>query len=135
MQFELEIQTQGRALYLITHEITQHLSNLPNAGLLNLFVRHTSCSLTIQENADPSAKEDLEEFLNRLIPDGQNWHRHTAEGKDDTTSHMKSTLTATSLNIPIYNHKLALGIWQGIYLWEHRLAPHRRRVLGTIVPI
>jgi secondary thiamine-phosphate synthase enzyme len=94
---------------------------------------HTSASLLIQENADPTARQDLEEFLERLAPEGQSWHRHTLEGPDDTTSHLKSALTNSSLNIPISNCALGLGTWQGIYLWEHRRSAHLRRLTLTVL--
>lgn len=130
----IQIQTNGTGLYLITKEIeTAFKGHLPPVGLLNIFIQHTSASLLIQENADPTARQDLEEFFNRLAPEHQNWHRHTIEGPDDTTSHLKSALTHTSLNIPITQNKLALGTWQGIYLFEHRAAPHKRGVIVTII--
>ena len=132
-QFRISIQTSGRGLYSITDKIINAIgSDLPESGLLNLFIEHTSASLTIQENAAPSAQSDLEEFMVRLVPDGQGWHQHTDEGPDDTTSHMKCVLTATSLNVPICGGKLGLGTWQGIYLWEHRTRPHTRSVVVTI---
>ena len=130
---EISIPTSGRGLYLITDSVLKSLPDLPENGLLNCFIPHTSASLLIQENADPTAREDLEVFLNRLIPDGEAWHRHTLEGADDTTAHMKAALTSTSLNIPIREHRLALGTWQGIYLWEHRQASHQRRLLLTVI--
>ena len=132
MQTTLEIQTQGKGLYLITRPVLDSVRNLPQAGLLNLFICHTSASLLIQENADPTAKEDLEQFFDLLAPEHQSWHRHTLEGPDDTTAHMRSSLGSTSLNIPIYQGELALGIWQGIYIFEHRNGIHRRSLLATI---
>jgi secondary thiamine-phosphate synthase enzyme len=133
-QTNLEIATNGQGLYSITAEIEKVLKeHLPSQGLLNVFLQHTSASFLIQENFDPTAKQDLEEFFDRLAPENQAWHRHTAEGPDDTTSHLKSALTSASLNIPIQNHKLALGTWQGIYLFEHRSAPHQRRILLTVI--
>ncbi len=130
----IAIQTQGAGLYLITDKIIQALgSNLPDMGLLNLFIQHTSASLLIQENADPTAREDMEEFFNRLAPENQSWHQHTMEGPDDTTSHLKSALTHTSLNIPITKGRLGLGTWQGIYLFEHRRAPHERKIILSLM--
>lgn len=134
-QTTVSISTQGRGLSLITPQVLKALSTMsvPTAGLLNCFIQHTSCSLLIQENADPSAKRDLETFLNRLAPDGESWHEHVAEGPDDTTSHIKSALTATSLNIPIISGELGLGTWQGLYLWEHRTRAHQRRLVLTLL--
>lgn len=117
----LEVRTDGRGL----HEVTDRLHAAVQAaevdvGLCTLFVRHTSASLVIQENADPSAARDLERFLDRLVPDGDALYTHTAEGPDDMPSHVKAALTATSLGIPIRGGRLVLGTWQGVYLWEHR---------------
>ena len=98
-------------------------------GLLTLFVRHTSCSLLIQENADPDVRADLQEFFARLVPEGMEWVVHSIEGPDDMPAHIKAALTQTSLSIPIMDGKLALGTWQGIYLFEHRAAAHDREVL------
>ncbi len=131
-QTQLKIQTNGIGLYEITDSILKSFQELPETGLLNIFVQHTSCSLLIQENADPTARQDLEEFLDRLVPMNQSWHRHTLEGPDDTVSHLKSAITATSLNIPIVSHQLGLGTWQGIYLWEHRESSKTRTLIATI---
>lgn len=98
-------------------------------GLCTVFIRHTSASLIIQENADPSARRDLETWLNRLVPENDPMYTHDSEGPDDMPAHVKSALTAVSLSIPIADGKLALGTWQGIYLWEHRRTPHRRQVV------
>jgi secondary thiamine-phosphate synthase enzyme len=101
-------------------------------GLCNLFIRHTSASLIIQENYDPSARVDLETFMDRLVPEGASWITHTLEGDDDMPSHIKAVLTQVSLTIPILDGKLALGTWQGIYLWEHREHPTPREVLVSV---
>ena len=101
----------------------------PEEGLCTLFLRHTSASLLIQENADPSARRDLEAWLDRLVPEGDPLFTHTAEGADDMPAHVKAALTASSLSIPIVDGELALGTWQGIYLWEHRRRPHRREIV------
>ncbi|MEC9282816.1 MAG: secondary thiamine-phosphate synthase enzyme YjbQ [Bdellovibrionota bacterium] len=135
MQKAIRIQTNGRGLKLITQQLKADLEELSGSGLLNLFVRHTSCSLLIQENADPSAREDLEEFFDRLAPEHQAWHRHTLEGPDDTTSHLKAALTQTSLNIPVVDGQLGLGTWQGIYLFEHRDASHQREIVLTFLKV
>lgn len=133
-QTELTVSTHGTGLYPITQKIVEVLNPLPKTGLLNCFLQHTSASLVIQENADLTARQDLETFLDRLVPENQPWHRHTLEGPDDTTSHLKAAITATSLNIPIVDQRLGLGTWQGVYLWEHRKAPHVRRIVLTVLP-
>jgi len=131
----LEVPTHRKGLHPITTLIERELGvHLPKTGILNVFITHTSASLLIQENADPTAREDLEEFLERTAPEGQGWHRHTLEGPDDTTSHLKSAITQTSLLVPIREGRLGLGTWQGIYLWEHRKSPHRRRLILTLLP-
>jgi secondary thiamine-phosphate synthase enzyme len=126
---ELAVKTRGRGFYEITGEVAGELSksNL-KTGLATLHVQHTSASLVIQENADPEVRRDFERFFARLIPDGDPIFRHTSEGDDDMPAHIRSALTAVSLSIPIANGRLALGTWQGIYLWEHRTSPHSRRV-------
>ena len=126
----LTVRTEFQGL----HEITQavgaavHSARI-DAGLCTLFIQHTSASLLIQENADHSAKRDLEKWLCRLVPEGDPEFTHTAEGPDDMPSHIKAALTATSIAIPIIGGTLALGRWQGIYIWEHRTTPHRRNVV------
>lgn len=124
----IEIQTRGQGL----HPITRHVQEVVAAsgvdeGLCTVMIQHTSASLTIQENADPSAAHDLEGWLDRLVPEGDPRFTHTAEGPDDMPSHVKAALTSTTLGIPVVGGRLALGTWQGIYLWEHRRRPHRRR--------
>lgn len=116
-------------LFEITHSVAEVVSQSSiSRGLCHLFLQHTSASLLIQENADPSAKADLEAFFERLLADYSSHFTHTAEGPDDMPSHIKSTLTQTSLTIPIFDQQLALGTWQGIYLWEHRLQTPPRRL-------
>lgn len=133
-QADLTVRTRGRAIVELTHELAQHVrdANITH-GLCTVFVHHTSASLIISENADPDVHADLERFFARLVPDGDALFTHTAEGPDDMPSHVRSVLTQTSLNVPIAQGKLDLGIWQGIYLYEHRRAPHTRRVSVTIV--
>ncbi|MCL4220917.1 MAG: secondary thiamine-phosphate synthase enzyme YjbQ [Phycisphaerales bacterium] len=127
---ELTIDTPGRGLHEITNLVAAVVRDARlSEGLCTAFVRHTSCSLTIQENADPSARRDLEGWLSRLVPEHDPLYTHTAEGPDDMPSHIKSALTNVSLSIPIIGGTLALGTWQGIYLWEHRRSPHARRVI------
>ena len=121
MIHQLNIATRGQGLQDITHLISPLVNEGGfTEGLCTLFVQHTSASLIIQENADPSAKRDLEQWLNRLVQENDPLYTHTLEGPDDMPSHIKSILTATSLSIPIMQNRLVLGTWQGIYLWEHR---------------
>lgn len=117
----ITIATRGQGLHDITDDVAAIVAEAGvREGLCTVFIRHTSASLTIQENADPSARHDLEAWLNRLVPEGDRHFTHTAEGPDDMPSHIKAALTATSLSIPIVDGALALGTWQGVYLWEHR---------------
>jgi secondary thiamine-phosphate synthase enzyme len=129
MTEEILVETPGRGLHDITERVAGVARNAAAGdGLCTVFIRHTSASLLIQENADPSARADLERWLDRLVPDGTGWD-HTHEGPDDMPSHIRSAITATSLSIPIVEGRLGLGTWQGIYVWEHRRRPHTRRVL------
>jgi secondary thiamine-phosphate synthase enzyme len=129
-----EVRTRGRGSYEITDEVARILgSTRLKEGIVTVFVRHTSASLVIYENADPSAREDLHEFLDRIAPDGEAWHIHTAEGPDDTASHLRMTVTRTSETIPVTGGRMALGTWQGIFLLEHRLVPHRRDIVVSVV--
>ena len=123
----LTLRPSGPGLLEITSELQSIVgrSGLPE-GLCTIFLRHTSASLTIQENADPSARRDLEAWLNRLVPEHDPLYTHTAEGPDDMPSHIKAALTATSLSVPVIQGRLALGTWQGVYLWEHRVSPGPR---------
>ena len=127
---ELHIATHGKGLYDFTREIEGWLrGHETKTGLLTVFCQHTSASLVIQENADPDVVADLSDFFARLVPEDTRLYRHTAEGQDDMTSHIRSALTQTQLSIPVQNGKLALGTWQGVYLFEHRVQPHRRSVV------
>lgn len=131
-----EVRTRGRGSYEITDEVARIVSRSGlKEGLVTVFVRHTSASLVIFENADPSAREDLHEFLDRIAPDGEAWHIHTAEGPDDTASHLRMTVTRTSETIPVTASRMALGTWQGIFLLEHRLVPHRREIAVSVVGV
>ena len=131
-----EIRTRGRGSYEITDEVARLVkSSGLREGIVTVFVRHTSASLVIYENADPSAREDLHEFLDRLAPDGEAWHIHTAEGPDDTASHLRMTVTRTSETIPVTAGRMALGTWQGIFLLEHRHAAHRREIVVSVVGV
>ncbi len=127
---QIQIATRGKGLYDFTREIERWLRNHETqTGLLSVFCQHTSASLVIQENADPDVVADLADFLNRLVPEDTRLYRHTAEGPDDMTSHIRAALTQTHLSIPIHQGKLVLGTWQGVYLFEHRERPHRRSVV------
>jgi secondary thiamine-phosphate synthase enzyme len=133
-QADLEHASTGRG----SHDLTAAVQRIVSAsgvrqGLCTVFVHHTSASLMICENADPEVREDLERFFARLVPDGDKLFEHTAEGPDDMPSHVRSILTQTSIGLPIRAGKLDLGVWQGLYLYEHRRAPHRRRVSVTIL--
>ena len=126
----LKINTNGQGLYEFTDKLHALVSAAPKQeGLCSLFIRHTSCSLTIQENADPSAKNDLENWLNRLVPENDPLYTHTLEGADDMPAHIKAILTTTQISIPFEHRSLLLGTWQGVYLWEHRHAAHQREVI------
>lgn len=126
----IAVQTSGQGLYEFTSAVQDAVRGAKIAeGVCTIFVQHTSASLVIQENADPTAKRDLERWLARLVPEGDPFYSHDVEGPDDMPSHIKAALTATSLSIPIVDRKLALGTWQGIYLWEHRRRGSRRSVV------
>jgi secondary thiamine-phosphate synthase enzyme len=127
---QMHVATSGKGLYEFTREIEAWLSSHETpTGLLTVYCQHTSASLVIQENADPDVIADLADFFTRLVPEDTRLYRHTAEGPDDMTSHIRSALTQTQVAIPIHNGKLALGTWQGVYLFEHRERPHRRSIL------
>jgi secondary thiamine-phosphate synthase enzyme len=131
---EFNIATGGQGLVEITPEVVAWVRTSGiETGLLTLHVRHTSASLVVQENADPQVGADLERFLRRLVPEGDPLFRHDAEGPDDMPSHVRTALTSTSLSIPVLGGAPALGTWQGIYLYEHRRAPHRRRVAAHLL--
>lgn len=126
----LTVNTSGQGLFDITRQVSVLLAEHDwQEGLCTIMVQHTSASLTVQENADPSARRDLEHWLNRLVPENDSLYTHTTEGSDDMPAHIKSALTATSLSIPVDGGRLALGTWQGIYLWEHRHRGSRRQLV------
>lgn len=125
----IEVSTQGKGLYPFTNVVGSIIQRWKiQEGMCYLYMPHTSASLVVSESYDPTAKIDMEEFMERLIPENQSWFRHTFEGSDDSPSHIRAMLTHTSLSIPIDAGKLSLGTWQGIYLFEHRAKPHRRKV-------
>ncbi len=131
----ITLRVGGQGLHEFTDEVAAAVRRSGvEEGLCTVFVRHSSASLTIQENADPSARRDLERWLNRLVPENDPLYTHTSEGPDDMPAHIKAALTATSLSVPILGGRLALGTWQGIYLWEHRRHRGRRRVVVHVGP-
>ncbi len=127
---ELLVATKGRGLYEVTDQVQAWMRKVGmETGLLTLHLCHTSASLVIQENADPDVQRDLEAFFTRLVPDGDSLFVHTAEGDDDMPAHIRTALTSVNISIPVLNGTLALGTWQGIYLWEHRRSSHRRKLV------
>lgn len=121
-----------RGFHLITEQVISQLDALPKCGLLHLFIQHTSASLSINENADPTVRSDLEAFTNHLVPENMPFYQHTYEGSDDMPAHIKASLYGNSVSIPIVEHHLGLGVWQGIYLGEHRNSGGSRRIIATI---
>ena len=133
-QERLEIRTNGKGLYEITDEIQSKIDKCSvRNGTVTVFVQHTSCSVIIMENADPTARRDLEEFFDRLIPEDADYFTHGSEGSDDMPSHIRMVLTRTSETVPIMEGKMQLGAWQGVFLFEHRRASHRRKIWSTII--
>ena len=132
-QTEFSIRARNRGFHLITDEIEQNLPNLPEAGLLHLFLKHTSAALTINENADPDVQTDMGRIFDRLVREHESYYEHTLEGDDDMPAHAKSTLTGVSLSIPITHGRLNMGIWQGIYLCEFRNKGGNRKLVATII--
>ncbi len=133
-QRTLQVPTRGRGFIDITDQIASCVADADIAqGILQAFVRHTSCSLLLCENADPAVCGDLERWFARAVPDGDPLFRHTAEGFDDMPAHVRSILAGVSVSVPVQDHALVLGTWQGVYLWEHRIAPHQRSVLVTVL--
>ena len=133
-QGELRVATRSKGLFEITRDVrkwvgAQQIEN----GLLTIFIQHTSASLLIQENADPDVRRDLSEFFERLVPENTPWFRHTTEGSDDMPSHIRSALTSAQLSIPVRDGQVALGTWQGIYVFEHRSDPQPRHILMHII--
>lgn len=132
-QDEFSVSTRGRGTYDLSSRIQQLVAaSGVRTGLCHVFLRHTSASLVLCENADPDVRRDLETFMQRQVPDGDPMFVHTAEGPDDMPAHVRSILTQNDMSLPIADGRCALGTWQGVYLWEHRLAPHQRQVMVTI---
>lgn len=132
-QTEIRIDTQGRGTYEFTRDVQDAVrASGIRTGLCHLFIRHTSASMMLCENADPAVRRDLETYMVRQVPDGDPMFTHTAEGPDDMPAHVRSVLTQSDINIPVRDGRCALGTWQGVYLWEHRTAPHARRVIVTV---
>lgn len=133
-QKEIQLREQSRGFHLITDEIISNLPELQNVniGMINIFIKHTSASLTINENADPTVRQDFESFFNKTVIENEPYYKHTLEGSDDLPAHIKASLLGSSLNIPINNGRLNMGIWQGIYLCEHRNHGGNRKLVLTI---
>ena len=132
-QSEIRFSTNGRGTYDLTPDVQKAVRDSgAQSGLCHVFVCHTSASLMLCENADPSVMRDMETFMSKQVPDGDPMFTHTAEGPDDMAAHVRSVLTGSDLNIPVQDGQCALGTWQGVYLWEHRHAPHSRRIIVTV---
>ncbi|MDJ0813244.1 MAG: secondary thiamine-phosphate synthase enzyme YjbQ [Woeseiaceae bacterium] len=132
-QREIHLSTQGRGTYDLTADVQAAVRESGvDVGMCNVFVRHTSASLMLCENADPAVRRDLETFMARIAPDGDPANTHTSEGPDDMPAHIRSVITHADLNLPVRNGRCDLGTWQGVYLWEHRRAPHQRKVTVTV---
>lgn len=132
-QVEITLRPHARGFHLVTEEIVRQLPPLPQAGLLNLFIQHTSAALSINENCDPDVRDDMEQIFNRLIRERESWYTHTLEGWDDMPAHAKSTMIGVSLSVPVTRGQLNLGTWQGIYLCEFRNHGGPRRIVATII--
>ncbi|MBC8005795.1 MAG: YjbQ family protein [Verrucomicrobia bacterium] len=132
-QLEITLPSFKRGYHLVTDQISKELPQLPEKGLMNILIKHTSAAITLNENADPSVRDDFESFMNKLVPENDRSFTHTEEGSDDMPAHLKSSLIGASLTIPITNHRLNLGTWQGIYLCEFRNSGGRRKLVITIM--
>jgi secondary thiamine-phosphate synthase enzyme len=131
---QLELRTNGKGLYEVTDEVQAKIDRSRGRnGTVTVFVQHTSCSILMMENADPTARRDLEEFFERLVPEHTDYFTHGSEGSDDMPSHIRMVLTRTSETVPVVDGKMQLGTWQGIFLFEHRRAAHRRKIFVTIM--
>lgn len=132
-QIEFSLKPVSRGFHLVTGEIVRQLPPLPRTGIVNLFVKHTSCGLCINENADPDVRTDMKKIFDRLVPENQPYYEHTMEGSDDMPSHAKSVMAGVSLTIPVSDGRLNLGMWQGVYLCEYRDCGGPRRIVATVV--
>lgn len=132
-QIEFSLNPVSRGFHLVTGEIVRQLPPLPRTGIVNLFVKHTSCGLCINENADPDVRTDMKKIFDRLVPENQPYYEHTMEGSDDMPSHAKSVMSGVSLTIPVSDGRLNLGMWQGVYLCEYRDCGGPRRIVATVV--
>jgi len=132
-QYQLQLPAYGRGFHIITDEILRTVKELPEKGLMHLFIQHTSAALTINENADPTVLTDFETVFNKLVPENAPYYRHTIEGSDDMPAHIKAAMLGTSLTIPVSNGRLQLGTWQGIYLCEFRNRGGRRKLVITVM--
>jgi secondary thiamine-phosphate synthase enzyme len=131
---QLEVRTKGKGLYEITDGVQSKIdSSGVRDGTVTVFIQHTSCSIIVMENADPTARRDLEEYFDRLVPEDADYFTHGSEGSDDMPSHIRMVLTRTSETVPIADGKMQLGTWQGLFLFEHRQAPHRRKIFLTVI--
>lgn len=132
-QQEIVVNTEGRGTYNVTSDINHVVSESGvTAGICQVFIQHTSASIILSENADPTVRSDLESFMQRLVPDGDSIFEHVDEGSDDMPAHVRTILTQSDISLPVSQGRCNLGVWQGIYLWEHRFRGHRRRILITI---
>ncbi|WP_455380590.1 secondary thiamine-phosphate synthase enzyme YjbQ [Acidihalobacter prosperus] len=132
-QFKIVVETSGRGIYELTNGLVERLKKITiHTGLCHVFVCHTSASLMLSENVDPDVRRDLEAFMSRLVPDGDPLFRHQNEGPDDMPAHVRSVLTGNDLTLPVKENRLALGTWQGVFLWEHRTGPQHRKVIVTV---
>lgn len=132
-QIEIKIRPRSRGFHLITNEVIEHLKDLPIVGLVHLFIKHTSAGLSINENYDPDVRSDLNKIFDRLVKEREPYYEHTLEGDDDMPAHAKSIITGMELTIPVTNHKLNLGTWQGIYLCEFRNNGGSRTIIATVI--
>ncbi len=132
-QIEIILNPKPRGFHLVTNEVINQLGKLPSIGILNLFIKHTSAGITINENADPSVRADLEAIFNKLVPENQSYYTHTMEGPDDMPAHVKASLVGMSIQIPITDGNLNLGTWQGIYLCEFRNHGGSRKIIATVL--
>lgn len=132
-QIEIELPPYQRGFHLVTERIVKNLPKLPERGILNIFIKHTSAAIAINENADSTVRSDFETFFNRLIPESANWFTHSSEGFDDMPAHLKASIIGQTISIPITNGKLNLGVWQGIYLCEFRNQGGKRQIVATLI--